>query len=72
MKEIKEHAHPESIVVLVGAKLDLEQIRTVTASQGQDYLKSINGDMFMEISSKTGENVRNVTRLLNIVVLEAG
>jgi GTPase SAR1 family protein len=63
LKEIREHSHPETIVFLVGTKLDLELqsgMRNVTSEEGKKYRKSINADAFMEVSAKTGENVKEV------------
>lgn len=72
LKEIREHSHPETIVFLVGTKLDLELqsgMRKVTSEEGANYKKSINADAFMEVSAKTGENVKEVYFILNIKVI---
>lgn len=47
----------------MGTKLDLELqsgLRKVTSEEGKKHRKSINGDAFVEVSAKTGENVKEV------------
>jgi hypothetical protein len=55
----------------VGTKLDLELqggMRKVTSEEGRKYRKSINGDAFVEVSAKTGENVKEVFLFDRLVV----
>ena len=54
MKEIQENAHKESMIWLVGAKLDLEDIRKVPKVKVEQYAKSIEAVGAMEVSAKTG------------------
>lgn len=44
-------------------------MRKVTSEEGEKYKKSINADAFMEVSAKTGENVKEVYFILNIKVI---
>lgn len=47
----------------MGSKLDLEDARKVAKEEGEAYCKSINAVFFQEISAKTGENVKEVTKI---------
>ena len=60
MKEIQDNADKEAVVWLVGCKLDLEDIRKVSKKRAEEYAKSIDATGLMEVSSKTGENVKEV------------
>lgn len=60
VKEVREHVHEETVYYLVGTKLDLEDVRRVPKEEGEGYCKSIKATFFLEISSKTGENVKEV------------
>jgi GMP synthase PP-ATPase subunit len=40
--------------------LDLEDVRKVSKEEGETYGKEIKAAFFQEISSKTGENVKEV------------
>lgn len=60
VKEVREHVHEETVYYLVGTKLDLEDVRRVPKEEGEGYCKSIKATFFLEISSKTGENVKEL------------
>ena len=61
VKEVKENVHEETMFFVLGTKLDLEDVRKVPREDGEAYSKSIKAHSFHEISSKTGENVKEVT-----------
>eukprot|EP01117_Protostelium_nocturnum_P018053 TRINITY_DN7463_c0_g1_i2.p1 TRINITY_DN7463_c0_g1~~TRINITY_DN7463_c0_g1_i2.p1 ORF type:complete len:191 (-),score=61.53 TRINITY_DN7463_c0_g1_i2:231-803(-) len=54
-------------MLVVGTKLDLKEQRTLSTQQGQKFAKSI-GAAFIEVSSKTNENVdlafEKITRMI--------
>ncbi|TXI93975.1 MAG: hypothetical protein E6Q33_01495 [Neisseriales bacterium] len=54
MREIQENSHKETLIWVVGAKLDLEDIRKVPKKKAEEYSKSIDAVGFSEVSSKTG------------------
>jgi hypothetical protein len=60
VREVKDNVHEETVFFLVGTKLDLEDVRKVGKEEGEAYGKEIKAAFFQEISSKTGENVKEV------------
>lgn len=48
------------MIFLIGTKLDLDPIRKVSAEQGKIYMTKINAHSFIEVSSKTGENIKEL------------
>jgi hypothetical protein len=54
MREVREHAHEEVILFLIGARADLEGNREVSKEEAAVFLKEINGAFCIETSSKTG------------------
>lgn len=46
------------MIWVVGTKLDLEEIRKVPRSEAEEYAKSIQAGGMIEVSSKTGENIK--------------
>lgn len=68
LNELKiNEAHPDSIIMLIGNKSDLESNRKVTQEEAMDYAKE-NGLMFMETSALESTNVEKAfeTLILNI------
>ena len=63
VREVKENVHEETVFFLIGTKLDLDDGRKVTKEEGDSYSKAISAVFFQEISSKTGENVKEVNLL---------
>lgn len=57
-KEIQETSHRDVVIWVVATKLDLEDLRQVSKAEGEDWAKSIHAGGFVEVSSKTGENVK--------------
>ncbi|KAH0791348.1 small rab-related GTPase [Histomonas meleagridis] len=58
IRDVRNLAPPDCLIVLFGNKLDLASQRAVPTSQGQE-LADRNGIMFFETSALTGENVEN-------------
>ncbi|KAI7893642.1 Rab11A, rab family GTPase [Mucor mucedo] len=56
-------AHPDSIIMLIGNKSDLEKDRAVTQEEAMDYAKK-NGLMFMETSALDNVNVETAFETL--------
>lgn len=52
------------MLVVVGAKKDLESERTVSYDEGNEFAKEIKAKIFIELSSKTGEGVTELLDLL--------
>ncbi len=67
MEEVKEHAEPDIVIMLVGNKLDLceerQADRKVSTERAMDFARE-NGLLFMETSAFTDINVRDVFELL--------
>ena len=57
IKELKLNNSPDSKVVLVGNKLDLEENRQVSYEEGKKHAKDNGFIDFFETSAKTGENI---------------
>ncbi len=57
-------------LIIVGGKLDLEQQRICKKDEVLDIMKSYNFHQYLECSSKTGENVELVFRVLLLKILE--
>ena len=64
---IREHAG-DIPIILIGSKMDLDEFRAVTRDDGILAAKKYNLASFIELSSKTGENVeeafKNITEIL--------
>lgn len=58
MREIHEYGSPETVVILVGNKIDLEDQRDVSTEEGKKFAAE-NGFIFVETSAKTAENVED-------------
>ncbi|MEJ2251077.1 MAG: GTP-binding protein, partial [Candidatus Lokiarchaeota archaeon] len=66
---IRQHAG-DIPIVLVGAKLDLEKYRAVPREDGILAAKKYNMAAFIEVSSKTGQNVQKVFDVMTEVLFE--
>ncbi len=60
IRELRRHSSPDSKVILIGNKIDLENQREVKKTQGETYSKQNKIDLFLETSAKTGFNAQNV------------
>jgi small GTP-binding protein len=68
---VKENTNTETVFLLVGGKADLASYRrTVETKDAEDFQKEFNIPHFVETSSKTGENNRNVFELLTEAMLK--
>lgn len=67
MEEVKEHAEPDIVIMLVGNKLDICEKnpleRKVSSERAMEFAKQ-NGLLFMETSAFTDINVRDVFETL--------
>ena len=67
MEEVKEHAEPDIVIMLVGNKLDICEKnpleRKVSGDRANEFAKA-NGLLFMETSAFTDTNVRDVFEML--------
>ena len=68
--ELYRNEKPDCVFVLVGTKLDLQTTkREVSREEGQKYAKE-HGFRFMEVSSQTGENVKELFYITVDVMLQ--
>ncbi|KAI9298753.1 rab11 protein [Neoconidiobolus thromboides FSU 785] len=56
LKELRDHAEPNIVILLVGNKCDLRHLRSVSAEEGKQYA-SENGLSFIETSALDATNV---------------
>lgn len=66
---IREHAG-DIPIILVGTNLHLKEQRTVTREQGIQVARLHNLSGFMEVSSKTGQNVEKLFDVMTEILLE--
>jgi len=66
---IREHAG-DIPIMLVGSKLDLEEFRAVPRNEGILAAKKYNLSSFVELSSKTGQNVEEAFNLMTESLFE--
>ena len=57
-------------IILIGSKLDLDEIRVVTEDDGILATKKYNLSSFIELSSKTGENVEKAFEVITEHLME--
>jgi small GTP-binding protein len=68
---VKENTNTETIFMLVGGKTDLaSNRRTVKRVNAEEFQKELNIPQFIETSSKTGENNKNVFKMLTEAILK--
>ena len=60
LKEIKEHASPDTLVYLIGNKAELEEEREITFDRAIEFAKAHKISKCFETSAKTGINVEEV------------
>lgn len=62
LREIKQNSDPETVIYVVGNRLDLAEDEREVASQfAETWVKENNLDGFCEASAKTAENVSEVS-----------
>ncbi|MFX0071445.1 MAG: Rab family GTPase [Candidatus Hermodarchaeota archaeon] len=66
---IREHAG-DIPIMLIGSKLDLEEYRAVSREDGILAAKKYNLTSFVELSSKTGQNVEKAFKVLTECLIE--
>ena len=59
--QTKQFASEESLLIIVGNKIDLDGDRTVSCEKGRQYALS-HGLSFFEISCKTAENIPSLVK----------
>ena len=64
IKEMKENAKQNMVLILVGNKNDRETERQVSKEEGLNYMKKNGIALFFETSAKTGENIEMVIKVL--------
>ena len=66
---IREHVG-DIPIMLIGNKLDLEKYRAVTKEEGISIAKKYNLSAYMEMSSKTGQNVEKAFEVITKILFE--
>ncbi|MFX1364212.1 MAG: Rab family GTPase [Promethearchaeota archaeon] len=66
---IREHAG-EIPIMLIGSKVDLHEFRSVSRDDGILAAKKYNLSSFVELSSKTGENVEKAFNVMTEILFE--
>ncbi|ORX56228.1 ras-related protein rab-2B-like protein [Hesseltinella vesiculosa] len=56
LKDIRDHANPDTVIMLIGNKSDLDGKRQVTKEEGERFAKE-NNLFFLEASAKSADNV---------------
>ncbi|MFX0074847.1 MAG: Rab family GTPase [Candidatus Hermodarchaeota archaeon] len=68
---VKENTNTDTVFLLVGGKADLSEFRrTVQQKDAEDLREELKIPFFLESSSKTGENNRNVFEMLTEAMLK--
>jgi len=70
IKELKLYNSPDTKLILVGNKKDLEEKREIAYSEGEKFVKDYGFLDFFETSAKTGENIRKMFIKVAIVLYE--
>lgn len=60
LKELKTYSGPDTKVLLVGNKSDLQSKRVVSKEMGEQFKEDMKLDLFMETSAKTGINCQEL------------
>ncbi|TXT59533.1 MAG: Small GTP-binding protein [Promethearchaeota archaeon] len=66
---IREHAG-DIPIMLIGAKVDLEEYRVISREDGIEAAKKYNLASFVELSSKTGKNVEKAFDVITEILFE--
>jgi GTPase SAR1 family protein len=59
-----------SVFVLIGNKVDLEEMRKVSTEEGMALAKEIGAVAFIETSAKTGKNVEEMFQQITNSILD--
>ena len=70
LNEIKTQSNPDIKIILIGNKVDLEDIREVSKEQGEKFCSDHNLCYFMETSAKTGFNAQNLFKKAGSILYE--
>lgn len=54
--DVREHANPNTVIMVIGNKSDLESKRQVSREEGEQFAKE-NDLFFLEASAKSADNV---------------
>jgi small GTP-binding protein len=60
LKELRTNSSPDTKVILIGNKIDLEDERQIKTEEGKLFAKENNLTNFMESSAKSGFNCQNI------------
>ncbi len=70
LKELKLNNSPDTKLILVGNKLDLEEKREVKYEEGKKFADDFGFTDFFETSAKTGENIKDMFLKVGIILYE--
>ncbi|KAI7870601.1 ras family-domain-containing protein [Spinellus fusiger] len=56
LEDVRQHANPNTVIIVIGNKSDLESKRQVTREEGEAFARE-NGLFFLEASAKSADNV---------------
>ena len=70
LNEIKSQSNPDIKIILIGNKVDLEDLRKVPKEKGESFCNSHKLSLFMETSAKTGFNAQNVFMKAGTILYE--
>lgn len=71
LKELKDHAEPNIVIMLVGNKCDLKHLRRVSTDEGSAFSAS-NGVSFIETSALDATNVDSAFRTILSEIYKLG
>ena len=60
LKELRTNSSPDTKVILIGNKIDLESERQIKTEEGKSFAKDNSLTNFMEASAKSGFNCQNI------------
>jgi GTPase SAR1 family protein len=65
LNEVRENANSDVVLVLVGAKKDLEDQRMISYESAKRFMIENKCALFFETSARTGENIDEVNSLFS-------
>ncbi len=69
-RDFKAYAMKNAVFVLIGNKVDLEEMRKVSTEEGIALAKEIGAVAFIETSAKTGKNVEEMFQNITNAILD--